>query len=103
MYAVIKTGGKQVRVAQGDIVAVERLPGQVGDSVTFDNVLMIAGDDALQVGTPMLAGASVSGKIVEQGRHKKVIVFKFRRRKDSKSKNGHRQYFTRVRIDGISA
>lgn len=102
MYAVIKTGGKQYRVEQGDVVTVEKLEGGSGDAVSFDDVLLVGGDE-LKIGTPQVAGATVQGTIVEQGRARKIVVFKFRRRKNYKRKAGHRQYFTRVRIDQISA
>lgn len=103
MYAVIKTGGKQYRVEQDDVVTVERLPGDRGDNITFEEVLLVGDDADTQIGTPMLSGTTVNGTIVEQGRHRKVIVFKFKRRKNYRRKKGHRQYYTRVRIDGISA
>jgi large subunit ribosomal protein L21 len=103
MYAVIKTGGKQYRVEPGDVVTIERLEGDAGDAVKFDEVLLVDADGDMQIGTPSLDGATVAGTIVEQGRARKVIVFKFRRRKNYKKKNGHRQYFTRVQIDQISA
>jgi large subunit ribosomal protein L21 len=103
MYAVIKTGGKQYRVAQGDVIQVERLDGDSGALLTFDDVLLVGTDDDTKIGTPVLDGAKVEGTIVEQGRGRKLIVFKFRRRKNYKRKNGHRQYFTRVRIDAIHA
>lgn len=103
MYAVIKTGGKQYRVEPGDVVTIERLAGDAGDAVNFDDVLLVEADGDMKIGTPSLDGASVSGTIVEQGRARKVIVFKFRRRKNYKKKNGHRQYFTRVQIGQISA
>jgi large subunit ribosomal protein L21 len=101
MYAVIKTGGKQYRVAQGDKLRVEKLPGNVGDAVTLDQVLLVGGDDALKIGTPILAGATVTAKIVAQNRAKKIIVFKFRRRKNYRRKNGHRQPYTALEITGI--
>ncbi len=103
MYAVIKTGGKQYRVEQGDTLALERLDGDTGAQVSFDEVLLLGSDDATQIGRPLIQGASVKATIVEQGRAKKVIIFKFRRRKNYKRKKGHRQYFTRVRIDAIAA
>lgn len=103
MYAVIKTGGKQYRVEQGDTLAIERLDGDTGATVSFTEVLLVGADDATHVGRPLVQGASVTGTIVEQGRAKKIIVFKFRRRKNYKRKKGHRQYFTRVRIDSIAA
>lgn len=100
MYAVIKTGGKQYRVAQGDKVRVEKLPGNVGDKVTLGEVLLLGGD-AVKIGRPTVAGAKVEAKIVAQDRDKKVIVFKFRRRKNYRRKNGHRQPFTALEITGI--
>lgn len=103
MYAVIRTGGKQYRVEQGDLVKIEKIEGDTGASVTFEDVLLLAGEGDTQIGTPRLDGASVTGTIVEQDRDRKVIVFKFRRRKNYKRKQGHRQYFTRIRIDQIAA
>ncbi len=100
---MIKTGGKQYRVATGDVIKVERLDGDRGASLAFDDVLLLASDDETRVGTPTLPGVRVQGTILEQARDRKKIVFKFRRRKGYKRKNGHRQYFTRVRIDGIDA
>jgi large subunit ribosomal protein L21 len=102
MYAVFKTGGKQYRVAAGDQVRVEKLPGSAGDTVTFDQVLMVGGD-ALKLGTPLVGGAKVEAKIVTQGLGKKLIVFKFRRRKNYRRKNGHRQPFTALQIVNIVA
>ena len=102
MYAVIKTGGKQYRVAQGDRLRVEKLAGEVGASVTLDEVLMIGGDKVV-VGTPRVNGAKVTAEIVAQDRAKKVIIFKFRRRKNYRRKRGHRQPFTELRITGVSA
>jgi large subunit ribosomal protein L21 len=100
MYAVIKTGGKQYRVAKGDTLRVEKLPGNVGDTITFDQVLLLGGD-AIKVGTPLVGGAKVTAKVVVQDRAKKVIVFKFRRRKNYRRKAGHRQPFTALEITGI--
>ena len=102
MYAVFKSGGKQYRVAAGDQVRVEKLPGNAGDTVTFDQVLMVGGD-ALKLGKPLLGGAKVEAKIVTQGLGKKLIVFKFRRRKNYRRKNGHRQPFTALQIVNIVA
>jgi large subunit ribosomal protein L21 len=101
MYAVIKTGGQQYRVAKGETVRVEKLLGNVGDTVTFDQVLLVGGD-ALKVGMPLVAGAKVIGTIKAQDRAKKVIVFKFKRRKNYRRKNGHRQPFTAVEVTGIT-
>jgi large subunit ribosomal protein L21 len=100
MYAVIKTGGKQYRVEKGDRLRVEKLPGGVGDAVTFDEVLLVAGD-ALKLGKPVVAGAKVEAKIVDQGLGPKIIVFKFRRRKNYRRKNGHRQPYTALEITSI--
>ena len=103
MYAVIKTGGKQYKVAQGDRLRIEKLPAGVGDTVTFDEVLLIGGGDALKIGAPLVAGAKVEAKVVGQERSKKIIVFKFRRRKNYRRKNGHRQPYTALEITGIKA
>jgi large subunit ribosomal protein L21 len=100
-YAVIRTGGKQYRVAEGDTVQVELLAGNPGDKVKFDDVLMIGGD-APKFGAPLVAGAAVEGEIVQQGRGPKLIVFKFRKRKRSRRKAGHRQGFTAVKITGVT-
>ena len=102
MYAVIKTGGKQYRVAADEVLVVEKLPGNAGDTVTFSEVLMLGGAGETKVGKPTVAGASVTAEVVEQGRGAKVIAFKKRRRKNSRRKKGHRQEYTTVRIKGIS-
>ncbi len=102
MYAVIRTGGKQYRVSQGETLRVEKLPGDVGASITFDQVLMVGGDK-VTVGKPLVSGAKVSAQITAQDRAKKIIVFKMRRRKNYRRKNGHRQSYTEVKITGINA
>ncbi|MDQ3033668.1 MAG: 50S ribosomal protein L21 [Myxococcota bacterium] len=102
MYAVIKTGGKQYRVAEGDRLRVEKLPGDVGAAITFGEVLMIGGDK-ISIGKPLLSGAKVTATIVAQDRAKKIIVFKFKRRKNYRRKRGHRQPFTEIKITGVSA
>ena len=99
MYAVIKTGGKQYKVAENDVITVEKLDFEPGASVTLDQVLMVGG----KVGQPMVAGASVTAEVVKQARGPKLIVFKKRRRKNSRRKNGHRQSQTVVRISDIVA
>ncbi len=101
-YAVIKTGGKQYRVSEGDKIRVEKLPGDVGAEISFDEILMVGGDK-VAVGTPTVSGASVKAKIVAQDRGKKIIVFKYRRRKNYRRKTGHRQPFTELVITGVSA
>ena len=103
MYAVIRTGGKQYRVEEGDVVKIEKIDGERGSELTFDDVLLVGNDDETHVGTPTVSGASVSGTIIEQDRDKKIVVFKFRRRKNYIRKQGHRQSYTRVRINGIAA
>ena len=102
MYAVIKTGGKQYRVAAEDVLVVEKVTGNAGETVTFSEVLMLGGAGEAKFGTPMLAGASVTAEVVAQGRGAKTIAFKKRRRKNSRRKKGHRQEYTTVRIKGIS-
>ena len=101
MFAVIKTGGKQYRVAADQTLEVEKLAGDAGDTIVFDKVLMVAGDGEPMVGAPNVDGASVAGEIVEQKRGPKIIIFKKRRRKNSRRKNGHRQDLTLVRITDI--
>lgn len=102
MYAIIQTGGKQYKVSPGDIVDVETLDGDASDAVLFDHVLAIGEDADVSIGTPNIAGASVSGELVEHARGKKVIAFKMKRRKGYKRKKGHRQNFSRVRIVEIT-
>ena len=101
MYAVIQTGGKQYKVEPGSTVFVEKLPGDAGDAVAFDEVLLISNDDAVHVGRPLVEGATVTGEIVEHGRGKKLVVFKFKRRKNYRVRNGHRQDYTAVRITNV--
>ena len=103
MFAVIKTGGKQYSVAAEDVITVMTLAGEPGDIVTFNEVLMLAGDGEARLGTPFIEGAAVTGEIVEQTRGPKVIAFKKRRRQNSKRKRGHRQDLTVVKIKGLSA
>ncbi|MBV69848.1 MAG: 50S ribosomal protein L21 [Myxococcales bacterium] len=103
MYAIIKTGGKQYRVSPGQTLRVEKLDGDVGETVELDNVLLVGGGEGIQIGTPSVAGAAVSAEIVEQGRAKKIIVFKKKRRKGYHKKQGHRQYYTGLRITDIRA
>ena len=102
MYAVIKTGGKQYRVAQGDKLRVEKLAGNVGDTVTLGEVLLVGAGDGVKVGTPVVSGAKVEAKIVAQDRGPKVIIFKFRRRKNYRRKTGHRQPFTALEITSVN-
>jgi len=101
MFAVIKTGGKQYRVAANDVITVAKLEAEPGQAVTFDNVLMLTRDGATELGAPTVSGIAVAGEVVEQARGPKVIAFKKRRRQNSKRKRGHRQDFTVVRITEI--
>ncbi len=103
MYAVIKTGGKQYRVSAGETLKIETVAGEVGSAIVLDKVLMVGDGDKLSVGKPMLTGATVTATIVSNGRHDKVRIFKMRRRKHYQKHQGHRQNYTEIRIDGISA
>jgi len=103
MYAVIKTGGKQYRVSEGDVLRVEKLEVAEGESFDFDQVLMVGEGADVKIGTPMLDGSKVSAKVTAHGRGKKVRIIKFRRRKHHRKQMGHRQAFTEVEITGISA
>jgi len=104
MYAVIKTGGKQYRVAAGDVIKVEKLDGDVGDKIGFDQVLMVgdeAAENSAKFGTPMIAGAEVTAEVLEQGKGDKVLIFKKKRRKNYRRTRGHRQWQTVLRISDI--
>ncbi len=102
MYAVIRSGGKQYRVSQGGSVRVEKLAGEVGSEITLDDVLMIANEGDVKIGTPTVDGAQVTGTIVAQGRGQKIRVFKMKRRKGYRRTQGHRQDYTEIRVDAIS-
>ncbi len=101
MYAVIRSGGKQYRVSQGAALRVEKLAGEVGSSITLDDVLMIGGEGDIKVGTPNVDGAQITGTIVAQGRGEKIRVFKMKRRKGYRRTQGHRQDYTEIRVDEI--
>lgn len=103
MYAVIRTGGKQETVAEGDVIKIEKLSGDAGSQIEFKDVLMVGMDKEVKIGQPTLANVKVIGEVVEQGKAKKVIAFKMRRRKGFHKKVGHRQQFTSVRIKEIKA
>jgi large subunit ribosomal protein L21 len=102
MYAVIETGGKQYRVAQGDVIEVEKLEATEGAEVALDRVLMVADGEQVKIGTPILAGAKVTAKVKAHGRADKIRIFKLRRRKNYRKTQGHRQYYTQIEITGIS-
>lgn len=101
MYAVIETGGKQYKVAPGDEIQVEKLPGQVGDAIDFNQVILTKDGDNIITGDPYLPDSRVSGKIVRHGKMKKIVVFKYKRRKGYRRTRGHRQHFSLVRINHI--
>jgi large subunit ribosomal protein L21 len=104
MYAVIESGGKQLRVKVGDVVRVERLDGDVGASVVFDRVLMLGGDESARVGSPVVEDAQVRGSIVEQDRARKILIYTYKRRQNSnRRRQGHRQQFTAVKIETIES
>lgn len=103
MYAVVKTGGKQYRVSEGDRLRVETLAAEAGDSVQLDTILMVGEGDSVKVGTPTVSNASVTAKVIDHGRADKVKILKFRRRKHHMKRMGHRQNYTEVEITGINA
>ena len=102
MYAVVKSGGKQYKVQEGETLRVEKLPGEVGAEITFDDVLLFSNGEKVQVGTPRLDNVTVKGTVVEQGQARKIIVFKYKRRKRYRRKQGHRQQYTAVKVDSIA-
>jgi len=103
MYAVVQTGGKQYKVKTGDILRVEKISGEIGNPITFDKVLLLSDEDNTVIGKPTIENAIVKGHIVEQDRSKKILVFKYKRRKRFRRKQGHRQSYTAVKIDQIEA
>jgi large subunit ribosomal protein L21 len=103
MYAVIKTGGKQYKVAAGEKIKIEQIAADVGQEIVIDQVLAVGNGADLQVGSPLVAGASVKATVVAQGKHDKVRIFKLRRRKHYKKSQGHRQTYTELQIDAVSA
>lgn len=103
MHAIIKTGGKQYKVKEGDTLKIEKIKAEPGSNIDFDQVLMVAAMDNIQVGAPILEGSKVTAEVVSQGRGKKVHIIKFKRRKHHMKRMGHRQYYTEVKITGIIA
>ncbi len=103
MYAIVKTGGKQYKVREGDILRVEKLAGDVGSEISLEDVLMFSDGETVTVGQPKVDSVTVSGHIVAQGKSKKIIVFKYKRRKRYRRKQGHRQLYTAIQIDSIKA
>jgi large subunit ribosomal protein L21 len=102
MYAVIESGGKQHRVREGEVLKLEKIELGTGETITFDKVMMLGEGDSVKVGQPLVEGAVVTGEVVSQGRHDKVTIIKFRRRKHHMKRAGHRQWYTEVKITGIS-
>ena len=102
MYAIIATGGKQYKVSEGDVIYIEKLDAENGNEVTFDQVLAVGGD-TLTVGSPLVEGSTVTGKVLDQVKGKKVIVYHYKRKSGYHNKNGHRQAYTKVQIDKINA
>ena len=101
MYAVIKTGGKQYRVQQGDVIFVEKIDAQADEAVTFDEVLLVGNDGETKIGTPVVEGAKVEGKVLAQVKSKKIVVYKYKAKKNERKKQGHRQPYTKVEILSI--
>ena len=103
MYAVIVTGGKQYKVAEGDYLKIEKLEEATGANITFDRVLLVGNGEDVKIGAPVVEGAKVTAEVIAQGRHDKIRIIKFRRRKHSMKRQGHRQWFTEIKITGIQA
>ncbi|MCA5586622.1 50S ribosomal protein L21 [Finegoldia magna] len=102
MFAIIKTGGKQYKVSEGDVIKVEKIEAEAGDKIEFDQVLMVAGDD-VKVGSPVVEGAKVKAEVLDQKKDKKIVIFKFKAKKNYRKKKGHRQPYTLVKIEKIDA
>lgn len=101
MYAVIQTGGKQYKVAEGEILKVEKLAGAAGDKLTLDQVLMVQDDNGIRIGAPIVKDATVTVEVIEQGRGKKITVYKYKKRKNYRRKQGHRQAYTKIKVEKI--
>ncbi|MBF8378742.1 50S ribosomal protein L21 [Alicyclobacillus mali] len=101
MYAIVETGGKQYKVSQGDTIVVEKLDGEIGSEIVLDKVLLVQGEGQVQVGSPYLQGAKVVAKVVEHGRGKKIVVFKYKPKKNYHKKQGHRQPYTKLTVESI--
>lgn len=103
MYAIIVTGGKQYKVTEGEIFSVEKLDGAAGDKLTLGQVLMVKDDSGVKIGSPLLDGAKVTVEVIEQGRGKKITVYKYKKRKNERKKQGHRQAYTKLKVEKIEA
>lgn len=103
MYAIVETGGKQYKVAPGDVIKVEKLPLEVGQEVTLDQVLLVSGEEGVRVGSPVVEGAAVKAKVLQQDKDRKILVFRYRAKKNIRKRFGHRQPFTKLQILAIEA
>lgn len=103
MYAILETGGKQYKVQEGDVLFIEKLTAEEGETVNFDKVLLVGKEEGVVVGAPTIAGATVSAKVIGHGKAKKIIVFKYKAKKNARKKQGHRQPYTKVQIEKINA
>jgi large subunit ribosomal protein L21 len=103
MYAIIQTGGKQYRVSEGDVIVIEKLDAQAGETIAFDEVLTVVKEGSIQIGKPVVAGAKVTGTVVEHGKGKKIRIFKYKSKANYRKRQGHRQPFTKVTIEKIEA
>ena len=101
MFAIIKSGGKQYKVSEGTVIKLERLKGEIGESIDFNSILVLESNEIVKVGSPFVVNAKVTAEVLEQSRHKKINIIKFRRRKHSMKRQGHRQYYTKVKITSI--
>lgn len=101
MYAVIQTGGKQYKVNEGEVLKVEKLAGEAGDKIALEQVLLISDGEAVRIGSPVITGARVTAEVIEQGRNRKITVYKYKKRKNYRRKQGHRQAFTKIKIEKI--
>lgn len=101
MYAIIQTGGKQYKVTEGEMIKVEKLEAEAGDKITLDQVLMLKDDNGSRIGNPLVPGAKIKAEVVEQGRGKKITVYKYKKRKNQRKKQGHRQAYTKLLIETI--
>lgn len=103
MYAILETGGKQYKVQEGDVLFIEKLTAEEGETINFDKVLLVGKEEGVVVGAPTVAGATVSAKVLAHGKAKKIIVFKYKAKKNARKKQGHRQPYTKVQIEKINA
>jgi large subunit ribosomal protein L21 len=103
MYAIVQTGGKQYKVSEGEILKVEKLAGEAGDKITLDQILMVKDENGTKIGAPLVKDARIIAEVIEQGRAKKIVVYKYKKRKNYRRKQGHRQSYTKIKIETIEA